>query len=88
MKMLLASNQELTKRVIESNRTLAQAVETLAKAKPEDTTAPEVAWASHPLHVPEEEEDAQYLLRSGQIDQAEYERMLEHVGLEPVIEFD
>lgn len=90
VKLLLASNQELTNRLVETNKALVAVVTKLAdtsRPEPDDPFA-DVEWAQVPLHVPEDEEDANHLFNIGAIDKKQYEELLKQVGLNPEIHFD
>jgi hypothetical protein len=71
---LLEINKQLTEQIVELSRELAQ-----TKAPVWAPTAP-IKTRSFPLHVSENEEDAQYLLSTGQISKDEYEDVLKEIG--------
>lgn len=54
-----------------------------------DASPQPVPWASHPLYMPEETEDAAFQLEQGLISKDQYEKLLEETNfLNTEIQFD
>jgi hypothetical protein len=74
IQQLLETNKQLSEQIIQLSSALAE-------AKAEPVVAPvQYEESLGPLHIPESEEDAHYLLERGLIDKSEYEDVLKEIG--------
>lgn len=74
---------EIINQLLETNRLLSEQIIELSKKIAELDKAPAQLppfSQDRVMHVPETEEDAHYLLETGQIDKSEYEDMLKEIG--------
>lgn len=70
IKVLLETNKQLTDQLIEMSKIIAGI---------QNPTYVPMQASKDPLMMPESEEDATYLLRTGQIDKAEFEDVLKEL---------